>query len=73
MSAGWEAQVRKLCETNKRKDKINNIEYIEKLDLKHNEWLLKKDNMILLDGNENFRDNKDIFNEYLEQIKSILE
>lgn len=47
-------------------------EYIEKLDLKHNEWLLKKDNMILLDGNKNFRDNKDIFNEYLEQIKSIL-
>ena len=32
LSAGWEAQVRKLCETNKRKDKINNIEYIEKLD-----------------------------------------
>ena len=45
-------------------------EYIEKLDQKHDKWLFQKKNMILLNGNKNFRDDTDVFNMYLEEIKS---
>jgi deoxyadenosine/deoxycytidine kinase len=47
-------------------------EYIIKLDIKHDGWLMKKKNIILLNGDKNFRDNEKIFDLYLNEIKSKL-
>lgn len=44
-------------------------DYINKLNIKHNKWLLPKKNMIILDGNLNFRDDSVIFEDFINQIK----
>jgi deoxyadenosine/deoxycytidine kinase len=62
--------MKRIGERSRRGEDMIEREYIDKLDEKHDKWLLGKKNMIILDGNLNFRDDKGVFNRYLEEIKS---
>lgn len=47
------------------------LEYLTDLHNKHEEWLksLPENQVLILDGNKDFENNEDIFNEYVEKIK----
>lgn len=47
------------------------LEYLTDLHNKHEEWLksLPENQVLILDGNKDFENNEDVFNEYVEKIK----
>ena len=50
------------------------FEYLVQLHNKHEEWLLNlpKDKVLILDGNQDFKSNQTIFNEYINRIQAFI-
>ena len=48
------------------------LDYLKKLHDKHEEWLLKQPNVLVLDGNLDFLNNKEIFKSFTEKIEKFI-
>lgn len=57
---------------NRIEEKLISIDYLEKLNEYHDNWLLKEDNVIILDCNDDFENNIEKQNEMIQIIKDKL-